>query len=87
MGSFDMPVLVSRSCAGARLIWRHDLQNDLQNGLSNGFQNDLQNGFQNDLQNGLQILRFRQSTAATGLDFDGFCSLFGWAECWNSTPL
>ena len=78
MGSFDMPVLVSRSCAGARLIWRHDLQNDLQNGLSNGFQNDLQNG--------LQILRFKQSTAATGLNFDGFCSLFGWAERWNSAP-
>ena len=28
MGSFDMPVLVSRSCAGARLIWHHNLQND-----------------------------------------------------------
>ena len=31
--------------------------------------------------------RFRQSTAATGLDLDGFCSLFRWAECWNGTPL
>ena len=34
-----------------------------------------------------RCLRFRQSTAATGLDLDGFCSLFRWAECWNGTPL